>query len=90
LSADDVISLLDFDASGNLSQHEFVQGLKRLLLGDEFQLTCLTLTVMGKLRKEHADSSTRIEEQLTSLGERLERIEEKLAPRAPENARTDE
>jgi len=56
LSPQDIYELLDFDAGGDLTHDEFIQGLERLLLGDAFQHTCLTMTLIGKLRRERVVS----------------------------------
>lgn len=52
LTPEDIYDLLDFDAGGDLSLKEFEEGLERLLFGDSFQLTCLILTLIGKMRRE--------------------------------------
>eukprot|EP00930_Biecheleria_cincta_P003928 TRINITY_DN104835_c0_g1_i1.p1 TRINITY_DN104835_c0_g1~~TRINITY_DN104835_c0_g1_i1.p1 ORF type:complete len:485 (+),score=74.51 TRINITY_DN104835_c0_g1_i1:95-1549(+) len=64
LTTEDVISLLDFDNSGGLTHEEFMTGLSRLLLGDPFQLTCLSLTVIGKMRREIAQFDKKVESSM--------------------------
>lgn len=79
LKAEDLISLMDFDASGKLSFKEFQQGLERLFLGDSFQLTCLMLTVMGKLRRERTDAQTSMMKRLKEVLQRIDKIQETQA-----------
>merc|ERR1712203_1062791 len=63
----DLVTLLDWDGDSALNYKEFLGGLERILLGDDFQLTCLTLATMGKMRCEHRES-------IKSLGERMENV----------------
>eukprot|EP00440_Ansanella_granifera_P033961 gb/GFBE01036840.1/.p1 GENE.gb/GFBE01036840.1/~~gb/GFBE01036840.1/.p1 ORF type:complete len:454 (+),score=90.41 gb/GFBE01036840.1/:1-1362(+) len=83
LLPEDVIALLDFDASGSLSHKEFETGLKRLFLGDNFQLTCLILTVLGKMRNEQAEGQKRVEKEFAEILQRLERIEKRTTGEQP-------
>jgi len=78
----DVVNLLDFDGSNDLSHDEFIAGLGRLLLGNEFQLTCLMLTMLCRMRKERSmllhEVQRAIDRNRVSMEDRIQRIEEKL------------
>jgi len=77
LTAKDIIALLDFDANSDIYVEEFVTGLERLLCGNDFQLTCLMLTVMGKMRAENKDLINGVQKALTDVSDRIKRMEEK-------------
>lgn len=75
LAPEDIVHLLDFDGNAELNHEEFLTGLSRLLLGNEFQLTCLTLTLMGKMRSENRELTKALDE---SVNERLDKIEDRV------------
>jgi len=82
LTPDDVVNLLDFDGNNDLSHEEFLSGLGRLLLGNDFQLTCLMLTMMGKMRKESRclieGVQVALEQNRNAMDDRLKKIEDKI------------
>jgi voltage-gated sodium channel len=78
LTPDDLINLLDFDGSGDLSSTEFRAGMERLLFGDHFQHTCLTMTLIGKFRKESADQRQELKDRLLRREEKLDLVLQKL------------
>jgi len=78
LKAEDVIVLLDFDASGDVTMPEFVSGLSRLLHGNSFQLTCLLLTVIGKMRKEHKQALEAVRDRLARADEEHDEMKQEM------------
>lgn len=79
LDPEDVISLLDFDGSGDLTLKEFETGMRRLLFGDPFQHTCLTMTLIGKQRKESAQQRQELKNRLEEQELKIDSILGKLA-----------
>mmetsp|Transcript_20150 Transcript_20150/g.35803 ORF Transcript_20150/g.35803 Transcript_20150/m.35803 type:complete len:528 (+) Transcript_20150:93-1676(+) len=71
LGPEDLYDLLDFDAGGDLSHAEFKDGLHRLLFGNSFQLCCLTMTMIGKLRRERQKAEDSTESHLAQILEHL-------------------
>jgi len=74
LNTQDIYDLLDFDAGGDLSLDEFKGGLERLLFGDSFQLACLTLTVVAKLRRERTVAEHRDSDRFNKIMRHMEEV----------------
>merc|ERR1719401_2659519 len=79
LEPEDVIALLDFDGNMELNHEEFLTGLGRLLLGNEFQMTCLILTMTGKSRAENRMFQKGLEERIDGQQSSLRGFDERLA-----------
>lgn len=86
MQASDIIELLDFNADGYLCHDEFVSGLMRILEADPFQLTCLILTMCGKIRQETRIADERdsrrfdsVLHSLSALSDKVDALSEKVS-----------
>lgn len=57
----DVFEMLDEEGRGELTHKDFVVGLGRILLGNQFQLSCLGIIETGRARRMHRNEQKRKE-----------------------------